>query len=400
MAEPSVQFHPLSFIPEPADNEVLVGRPDTESFAVFAADDAALLQRMWAGLPPDQAAAWYEQTYGQAVDMPDFLGTLDELGFLRQAGEEITAIGPVRFQRLGRIVFSPAAGCGLLVIFACWVVVIARHPELAPNPRQVFFTGSVVLVQLLVVFGQLPWIGLHEASHVLAGLRLGLPSRLGLGTRLYFVVFETRMNGLLTVPRRQRYVPILAGVLVDLFVISALGLLAFAAEGPGGTEPLAGRLALAIAFPILVRLAYQLLLFLRTDVYFVVATALGCHDLHAAARAVIRNRIWRVLRRPERLVDEDQWTGRDRRMARWYAPLFLVGATVMIAIGVLVVGPILVHIGFLVWQGLTSRPGGAHFWDSLLFSILNLAQFAAFGFIAVRDRHRIRRAAKIAPSLS
>jgi hypothetical protein len=394
MADPPLEFHPLSFVPERGEDEVLVGRPDSESFAVFATEDAALLQRMSEGIPPAEAAAWYEETYGQAVDIADFLMTLAELGFLREEGAESVSAGPVRFQRLGRIVFSPATLGALVVVVTCWIFVIARHPDLAPNPRQVFFTGSVVLVQLLVVFGQLPWIGLHEGSHVLAGRRLGLPSTLGIGTRLYFVVFETRMNGLLTVPRRQRYLPILAGMLVDLFVISTLSLIAFALRGPAGSEPLAGRLALAIAFPILVRLFYQLLLFLRTDVYFVVANALGCHDLHAAAQALIQNWAWRLLRRSDRLIDQEQWTERDRRAARWYAPFFVLGGAVMIAIGVLVVVPILDHLAHLVWQGLTSSPSGGHFWDSLLFSILNLAQFAAFAFIATRDRLRRRRAAR------
>jgi hypothetical protein len=249
---------------------------------------------------------------------------------------------------------------------------------------------------LLVVFGQLPWVGLHEASHVLAGRRLGLPSTLGLGTRLYFVVFETRMNGLLTVDRRKRYLPILAGMIVDVFVISLLGLLAFALRAPGGSEPLVGRLALAMAFPILVRLSYQLLLFLRTDVYFMVATALGYHDLHSASRALIANRVWRALGRTERVVDEEQWTDRDRRAARWYAPFFLLGGGVMIAVGLFVMVPILGRLAQLVGQGLSSSPVGPHFWDSLLFVILNLAQFVIFGYISIRGRIRRREAAKMA----
>ncbi len=369
MTDTPVRFHLLSFMPERNEDEVLVGRPDSESFAVFAADDAALLRRMTEGMHPEDAAAWYESVHGQSVDMPDFLATLAELGFLRRDGEDAASVRAVRLQWLGRAMFSP-------VSFGC----------------QVFFTRSILLVQLAVLFGQLPWIGLHEASHVLAGRRLGLPSRLGVGTRLYFVVFETRMNGLLTQLRRKRYLPILAGMAMDVFVISGLGLLAFGLRRTDGAEPIVGRLALATAFPILVRLSYQFLLFLQTDVYFVVATALGCHDLHAAAQAMVRNRIWRLLRRPARLVDEDQWTERDQRVARWYAPFFLAGAGVMFAVGGLVVFPILVRVIHLVGQSLTLSPLDARFWDSLLFSALNLAQFFFFGTVAVRNRMHARRA--------
>src|SRR5262249_32017584 len=159
--------------------------------------------------------------------MPDFLATLTDLGFVRRDGEEDVTLPAVRLQWLGRVVFSRAAfGC-LIVITALWILMITKHPAFVPNPRQVFFTQSVLLVQLAVIFLQLPWIALHEAAHVLAGRRLGLPSRLGVGTRLYLVVFETRMNGLLTVPRQKRYAPMLAGIAVDVFVISGLSLLAF-----------------------------------------------------------------------------------------------------------------------------------------------------------------------------
>jgi hypothetical protein len=393
MTETPIQFHPLSFVPEERAGEVLVGRPDSESFAVFEADDAALLRQMADGMDPDEAAAWYQARYGQAVDMQDFLATLTELGFVRRAGEDSAAAGPVRFQRIGQILFSRVAfGC-LIVISTCWIVVILRHPDLAPNPRQVFFTNSILLVQLAITFLQIPWIGVHEAAHVLAGRRLGLPSRLGVSTRLYFVVFETRMNGLLTVPRRKRYLPILAGMAMDVFVISSLGLIAFAFSGPAGQEPLAGRIALAMAFPVLVRFGYQFLLFLQTDIYFVIATWLGCHDLHAAAKALLVNRARRLLRRPGPMIDESQWTERDQRVARWYAPFFLIGATVLMGIGVLVVIPILVRAVHILAQGLSLRPGDGRFWDDTLFIALNLFQFGLLAIVIVRKRIRAKRAA-------
>lgn len=400
MTDASVSFHPLSFLPDRNDVGVVVGRRDSESFAVFDADDAALLERMVGGLPPDQAAAWYESEFGLPVDMPDFLETLDELGFLRRVGEPAGDLQPPGLEWLGRALFSRPAFVVLGLVIAAWLLAIRADPGIAPNPRQVFFTNSLVLVQLLVVFGQLPWIGLHEACHVLAGRRLGLRSQLGMGIRLYFVVFETRMNGLLTVPHQKRYLPMLAGLAVDTFVICSLGLTAFAVRNPDGSEPLIGRIALAMAFPILVRFAYQFLLFLQTDVYFIVATAIGTYDLHAAAQALIRNRLHRALGQSDKLIDEDQWTARDLKAARGYAPFYLLGAGVMIAIGVLVIVPILRHIGHLAIVALSSSPLHVRFWDALLFIALNLAQFLLLGFVSLRKRRLNHRAARQARALA
>jgi len=51
---------------------------------------------MVGGVPPDQAASWYELEFGLSVDMPDFLSTLDELGFLRRSGEPVDELAPPR----------------------------------------------------------------------------------------------------------------------------------------------------------------------------------------------------------------------------------------------------------------------------------------------------------------
>lgn len=394
-----VSFHRLSFVPD--GDGVLVGRPDTDDFAVLPPDGAAALRRMTEGQTPAQAAAWYAEHYGEQLDMSDFLDTLGELGFVRGADEgeaqEAAPGEPVRFQRLAQVLFSRPALCCYGLLVAAWLAVIATTPDLAPHPGQVFYTDSLLLVQLVVVFGQLPFVGLHEAFHVLAGRRLGLPSELGMGTRLYIVVFETRMNGLLTVERRKRYLPFLAGMLVDLVVVSALGLVAFALRASDGAEPVAGRLLLAMAFPILIRCGYQLFLFLETDVYYVFASALGCHDLHAATRALVLNRLRRVIGRPAR-VDLSQWTERDLAVARWYAPFFTVGVAVLLAMAPLVFVPLFVQTVRLLADGISSAGSGLPFWDSLVFAALNIVQIAFWAWLTVRVHLRRRRTSRGVPS--
>jgi hypothetical protein len=397
VSETQLRFHPLSFVPE--GDEVLVGRPDIDSYAVLPVEGAALLERLTRGATPADAAGWYAETYGETVDMPDFLQTLDGLGFVQPTGPAPDAPQvepadgtPVRFQRLGRAVFSPFAFVLYLLVVLWWLVVVSRHPELTPGPHQVFFTDSLLLVQVLIMFGQLPWLFAHESFHVLAGRRLGLRTSLGLGTRLYVIlVFETRMNGLLTVPRRRRYLPFLAGMLLDVVAICGLGIIASFFETPGGGESLPGRIALAMAFPILTRFAYQFLLFLQTDVYFVIASALGCYDLHAATRAVVRNHLWRALRRPDRHLDVGQWSERDQRLARWYAPFFAVGVVVLVGLWLLALRPVLLGIVRLSVQGFQSPVHDAHFWDTTLFVALNVAQLAFYGLIYLRNLARYRR---------
>jgi hypothetical protein len=396
-----VRLHHLSFLPE--RDEVLIGRRDSESYAVFPPDGAALLQRLGEGMSPTRAGSWYQSTYGEPVDLDDFLSTIESLGFLvgsqiepgadRQAGQPDEA--QVGLQWLGRALFSPVAWLLYLAVFLGWVLVVARHHGLTPHPRQVFFTNSLLLIQLTLIFGQAPCIFLHEAFHVLAGRRLGLSSRLQPNTRLYFVVFETEMNGLLTVPRRQRYLPFLAGMVLDVQLICGLGLLAFATGATGPHPSLLPRLLLAVALPVVPRMGFQFLLFLQTDIYYVFATALGCYDLHAATSALIRNRIHRLLGHPERMVDEGQWSERDRQVARWYAPFAAAGIGVMIALGALVVVPILAHVVTLVAGGLGGGGSGPRFWDTAVSVTFNGLQILLFAAIALRNRARSRRGSAV-----
>jgi len=383
-------LHPLTFVVE--GDDVLVGRSGTDSYAVLPADGAALLKRMAGGASPAAAAAWYERTYRQPVDIGDFTAAIAELGFVRAPGEPPAPVARVRLQRLSCALASRPALALYVAVILAWVLTIARHTEFAPHAGQVFFAHSVVLVQLLIVFGQVPWLFLHESAHVLAGRRVGLPSELGFGTRLYFVVFETRMPSLLSLPQRQRYFVFAAGMLLDLLAIRALGLLGYALHGRDGAWQTVGAVALAMAFPICTRLAYQFLLFLQTDVYYIVATALGCYDLHSAARALVINRIWRVLRGPERVRPLDGWTERDLRVARWYAPLFAVGVTVMLAVWALALIPVMTGLVRMALDALAVGAGDPRFWDAALFIAINVAQIAIFARVTLRNRVRARLA--------
>ena len=395
MSDSIVSLYPLTFVAE--TDGVMIGRPGTDSYAVFPEDGAELLLRLSNGTPPATAASWYEEKYGETVDMADFLDTLKELGFLRGVEDEPDAIpAPVRFQRLGRLVFSWPAWLCYIALCAGAIISIVHNGSLLPTPGKIFFTRSLVLVELCIIFGQLPFMLLHEGFHTLAGRRLGIPSQLGVGRRLYYLVFETTLNGLLGVPKRKRYLPFLAGMVSDLLVLSTLVLIAAASRSVPGIPAIVSRFALALAFATVLRLVWQFYLFLRTDLYYVFATALGCVNLHAATRAHLLNRLYRLLRMNGRIIDEDQWSERDRAVARWYAPFAAAGVVALIVTGPVAVIPVMARIVSLIGNRLSDPQGSpGDFWDTVVFLLLGVMQFGMALPVAYRDRRRakaIRRA--------
>ena len=113
----------------------------------------------------------------------------------------------------------------------------------------------------------------------------------------------------------------------------------------GGADPgrvgrpsgVAAGLCLALAFTTLPRIVWQFLFHLRTDVYYLITTVLGLDDLDAAARQRLRELVRRPAATPRALGE------RDRRAARWYAPLMVAGYALSVAMLVLVVVPLAAH---------------------------------------------------------
>jgi hypothetical protein len=382
----ALRLRPLTYLPE--GDGVVVGCTQVDSYAVLTPDGAALLERL-EQVPPAEAARWYEETYGEPVDLADFLEALDELDFLDHDSFKVPEPLTLRYQRLGRLVFSPVGG--LVAALLVWVAIacVVQDPGLLPHTDHVFFSDYLLVIELTVAFGQIPLILVHEAFHVLAARRLGVAARIGVSQRMYFVVFETVMDGLVVVPRNKRYLPMLAGMLADFLIVCALTVVAALASTPGGPpSPVAG-VCLALAFSTLLRFALEFVLFLRTDVYYLICTLSGTIDLHTTSSEIVANWWWRLVRRKDRLHDPARWHPNDVRAARWYTPLHVLGYALAIVLLVVVLLPIswrflVTALGQLAHPDLAS----SRFWDALGLLLLNLAQPVFAGLLWVRGRAR------------
>ena len=86
----------------------------------------------------------------------------------------------------------------------------------------------------------------HEAFHAPDGRRLGLNSKLSIGRRFYYLVFVASLDGLVAVPRRKRYLPMLAGMVLDVLVAASLTVAASALASTTGVGALFYKLLLSM----------------------------------------------------------------------------------------------------------------------------------------------------------
>ena len=377
-----VRMHRLTMVAE--NDGVMVGRPDIASYALFPEEGAEALRLLGAGRSLAEVAAWYEQACGESLDIADFLAVLEDLQFVLADGEPLPPVVPVRWQRLGRWTFSLPAWLIYGALMLAAVVAMVEQPALRPTYRHLFFTHYLALIPVALTAALVPAILLHESYHALAGRRLGLPSTLNVGRRLYYLVAETRLDSLFSVPRRRRYLPFLAGILADAVLISVLTLIA---AGLRGHAPVwCAGLCLAIAFTCVLRLIWQLMFYLETDLYFVITHALGCADLQNATRFYLKTHFRRLLRRSPPQT-EAEWSDRDRAMARWYAPLLVAGYGFSLGSLVWAGIPTTVHFSSLIFHrfsGAQSPAGGVL--DAVSFLALSSLQWGLLGYVFLRDR--------------
>jgi hypothetical protein len=197
---------------------------------------------------------------------------------------------------------------------------------------------------VLLVNAVLGWalVGVHELGHLGTARGAGVPARLSLGTRLQFLVAQTDVSGVWAAPRRTRWTVYLAGITVNL-LIAAVGVLLEPLAAPG----LARHLLAAVALESVLVLPFELLVFMRTDVYFLIQDAAGCANLYADGSAHLRYLARRALRR---VTAGRRGTGagpdpardlppRERRAVRAYSWLLLAGSAGCIAAAVAVTIP-------------------------------------------------------------
>src|SRR5690242_10806060 len=142
-----LRFHQLAFMPD--GDETIVGRTDVDSYALFPEDGTALLRELLAGRTPPEAASWYQEHYGEPIDIDEFLATLREFNFVQDegaAGPDVPAVVAAKvWQRLGCALFSvPAWGCYVMLLCAAVVVCVA-DPKFVPHRRYVFFSPYLLV---------------------------------------------------------------------------------------------------------------------------------------------------------------------------------------------------------------------------------------------------------------
>lgn len=369
--------------------EVVIGRVDTGVFLSLPSDAVEILDTLAAGETVGRAQEIYRERYGLIPEVGDLLEYLQAKGFVALVKDgEGPAVGsavPISSvaaslpqqknyhftnipQSVAQVVFGPLGKIVAALLVALAAAAVYQDPALFPGSNAMIFHHDRTLMMLCLVLMGYVTVFFHEMGHLVAARAQGVSSRLGISRRLWVLVAETDMTGLWSVPKEQRYLPMLAGPLIDVTSAAAMLLVVFAADRHWISlwTPVV-ELLRAMCFLYQMRLLWQCFFFVRTDFYYVIASLFGCKSLMLDTQIYIQNKLRHLVSSAKAPVDQSYLPRSEQRVVYAYAWIWLLGRAVALSALIFVTIPVMLRYGAIAWKGVAAGSAGGYyaFFDSL-----------------------------------
>ena len=281
----------------------LVGNSEMGDFYQFPEQGLRILNMLRSGDNAVTIRSRLAGEYSEMVDVDDFVAQLANIGFIYsqdqrqsvQAQMQVTTQAARRTfnvePRIAKAIFSPP------VLFCCLIIVLyavfsaINNPQLRLNFNAFYTDTNRTPLLLLVLILSLIETVMHECGHMLAAARHGIKSAYGIGNRLWTIVAESDLTGILTLPKSQRYFPMLAGVLVDILCASLLTLLIEVLLRYGASA-FTVQVVQALVLEIVISITWQFNIFVKTDIYFVLCNYFSHPDLDRDARSYLHGLLY------------------------------------------------------------------------------------------------------------
>lgn len=333
-------------------DQYYIGNAELDEFYQFPEEGLHIIRMLQEGATVGEVKTRLAAESDESLDVDEFVDTLLEIGFMHPSGEDHRYEAAIAERdrtdkrlvfkadpRLARAVFSWPMLVAYLAIVgtAAWSAIVDPRLRLNIDAFYLEHDLTLTLFLLLLLYGLTA--SLHELGHMLAAARQGVRSRLGFSNRLWNIVAEADMTGLLALPPRKRYLPLAAGMMVDALNISIITLI-LKALIPAGGHPFAIQLLQALALQITISILWQFSIFLRTDVYYIVCNFFGYTDLNALARHFYLNQLhafsFGLLGQPTEPLRPEHV-----RIARTFFAIWIIGRIWSIAFLVFILFPTL-----------------------------------------------------------
>ena len=264
--------------------------------------------------------------------------------------------------KIGKFFFNRAAFFVYLTLMLVNVFILLSHPSLFPNYKDLFIFDLMILniptwMGITIIF-----VLIHEFGHILAMRAQNLPTKLEVGHRLFLVVLETDMSSVWKLPSKDRNVLFMAGICFDTVILSfALISQLIVPNGSGVFLSIMN----IIVLDTFIRMVYQLCVYMKTDLYYVIENVSGCYNLMENAQQAIKEKI-SFLKVPS--IKEVAFEG-ERRIVNLYSVFYFIGVALTVGLYTFFYVPQLLFAWRKILPGFSEGPTNLSFWDALLFTL-------------------------------
>ncbi|MGW1717682.1 hypothetical protein [Streptomyces sp. NPDC002156] len=324
-----VGLHALEVRPD--RGEWIVGRQGHDQVVALPGIGLAALRLLAEGRTVEEARRSLRTDTGRDLDVGAFVERLSGAGLVASIGDRRIDSEPsaVSFPRLRpthvRWAMSPVLHGLLLAVPVVALLAALWDPGALPSWGDLLWTEYGTFNLLAQGAVAVCLIALHEMTHLVTARAAGVPGRIRLGTRLQFLVAQTEVSGIWLKGRRERLTVYLSGIALDAAIWGACVLARF----------LGGDFALlpVIAMTLVAAFANQCLVFMRTDLYFVIQDLTGCRNLYADTGRYLRHLAARMCGRRHQDPLSSLRTA-ERRFLKAYALGAVAGTVACVFIGI------------------------------------------------------------------
>ncbi|EKN66107.1 hypothetical protein BABA_16892 [Neobacillus bataviensis LMG 21833] len=311
-----------------------------------------------------------KMTYpNEEVDLLDFAQQLLELQLIEEidgvkVARQVYQKEPLGFlsisPKIGKFFFNKFSYPIYLILFIVNLILFIVNPSLFPHYEDIFVFDIMVLNVVVWLTLAFILVLIHEFGHTLAMRAYNLPTKLEIGHRLFFVVFETNMSSIWKLASKDRNVLFLAGLCFDMVAlfIALICQLIFSNSLTLGLSTLA-------IFDIFMRIVFQCFVYMKTDLYFVFENITGCYNLMENANKTIRK--WLPILKFNS-KDEVEFES-ERKTIFLYSIFCIVGVGLTLFLYGKYYIPEMIHAAKILLPGYLQSPTSLVFWDAVVFTL-------------------------------
>jgi hypothetical protein len=390
-----ITFHDL-FRGKEEDGFVLVGRQDIASYVSLPAEALELIDLLDSGMTVGEVKRFLEEKYGEEAEIEEFIEDMVANEMVKSVGDyqcetktkvQKTLLSGITKRHVGWM-FSKVAWAVYAGMAVVCLAIFAVFPHHIPQPIDVFWHPWYSVAVIFLFFFGWVLVAIHELAHLFGSKALGVEGNFSLSTRTIFVVAQTNINNIWTIPSEKRYIVYLAGMAWDtVMVFICLVVVVLTDFERIHISELWYNFLKAIVFIKVWGIIWQFRFNMQTDIYFTVTNYLKCKNLLGDTKNVLKNFVATFIKKIKK-IDMSNIPEHEMRAIKFYTPFYLFGTLLIVITFFLRSLPILYLMVVRAVDGI--RAGYAAdttgYIDAVVLIGLNVFNYGLLGYLTLKPR--------------